>query len=319
MSTVAHEAGEEVVVDVTDTPDDVQPRPANTQPTLESARKSISKMSVAIGITLGVSALAVWFLLYASVLTAFEEHGSQTRLYEKYRVQLAEETAPLGAPIAVGSPVAMIDAKEIGIHNLVVVEGSTARQLLQGPGHLSDTALPGQYGDSVILGRSVTYGAPFRAITQLRPGDRLTVTTGQGVFIYRVQDVRYPGAPAPPTLYSNQSRLTLVTSASDGWRSGWAPTETVYVDAILQHGQAQPVPAGVPKRARAASLPMQGNSHALLPLTFWFEGLVVAAALIAWSWIRWGRWQTWVVGLPSLLFILWGTSNALVQFLPNLL
>jgi len=318
MTTIAHEAGDGVVVDVRSATEEPHGDP-DTEPTPQPAKKSISKMSVSIALTLGVSALAVWFILYVSVLTAFEEHGSQTRLYEKYRAQLAQETAPLGAPIPVGAPVAMINAKESGIHNLVVVEGSTARQLLQGPGHLRDTPLPGQYGDSVILGRSVTYGAPFRRITNLRPGDRLTVTTGQGVFTYRVQDVRHPGAPLPPTLYSNQSRLTLVTSASDGWRSGWAPTQTVYVDAILQHGQAQPVPAGLPKRVSAASLPMQGNSHALLPLTFWIEGLVVAAAVIGWSWIRWGRWQTWIVGVPILLLILWGASNALVQFLPNLL
>jgi sortase A len=316
VTTVANEAGDDVVVDVRAESEEGPP----TEPTAPvETKKPNHRVAIGIGITIGLSALALWFLLYSLVLTGFQEHGSQARLYEKFRVQLAEETAPLGAPIKVGAPVAMINAKESGIHNLIVVEGSTARQLIDGPGHLSNTPLPGQFGTSVILGRSVTYGAPFGEIVHMRTGDVITVTTGQGVFTYRVQDIRYPGATPPPTILTNQSRLTLVTSASNGWRSGWAPTETVYVDTILQHGQAQPVPPGLSKKASPASMPMQGSPNALLPLSFWIEALVVAAAAIAWSWARWGRRQTWLVGVPILLAIMWGSTNALVQFLPNVM
>ena len=57
----------------------------------------------------------------------------------------------------------------------------------------------------------------------------MTVTTGEGVFHYRVEDIRYPGDSLPPPLKPNRSRLTLVTSSGGGWRSGWAPTHTAYL------------------------------------------------------------------------------------------
>ncbi len=272
-----------------------------------------------IAIPAAVGALAVWFLLYAFVLTGLQEHGSQARLYAQYRVWLAAETTPLAEPIKPGVPVAIMNAPSAHIHNLVVVEGSTARQLTHGPGHLSDSPLPGQVGTSVILGRSVTYGAPFADITSMKRGQRLTVTTGEGSFTYQVEGVRSSGDALPPLLKSNQSRLTLVTSASSGWRSGWAPTHTEYVDATLVRPQPKPAGSGLPASVSKASLPMQGDTSAAVPLIFWLEALGAAAVLIGWSWVRWGRLQTWLVGVPIVLFVLWGTSGALMRFLPNLL
>ena len=146
-----------------------------------------------------LAVLAAWFLLYGLLLSGVEQHVSQSRLYDEFRLQLASETAPLAEPVQAGSPVAMINAPSAGIYNLIVVEGTTSRLLMSGPGHLSDTPLPGQAGTSVILGRSVTFGAPFGRITQMTVGDVVTVTTGEGVFRYRVEDVRRPGSPLPPS------------------------------------------------------------------------------------------------------------------------
>jgi sortase A len=270
-----------------------------------------------VALTLG--ALAVWFLIFAFVLTGFQERAGQTRLYDRYRLQLAEETAPLAEPVKDGSPVAMINAPSAGMRNLIVVEGTTSRLLREGPGHLSDTPLPGQVGNPVLLGRSVTYGGPFGGITRMRKGDRLTVTTGEGVFTYRIEDVRYPGERAPSPLKGQQSRLTLVTSGGRGWTSGWDPTQTVYVDALLTGGKAQPVPSGVPSSVPRTSQPMQADPSGLVAFIFWVEALVAVVVLLSWSWTRWGRPQTWMVGAPIVLFALWGTSDALMRFLPNLL
>ncbi len=265
-----------------------------------------------------LAALAVWFLLYGFVLSGVQQHVSQSSLYDEFRLQLASETAPLAEPVQVGSPVAIINAPSIGVQNLVVVEGTTSRLLMSGPGHLSDTPLPGQVGTAVILGRSVTFGAPFGRITQMAVGDVVMLTTGQGIFRYSVEDVRLPGSPLPPTLDAGGSRLTLVTSAGGGWRSGWAPSHAVYVDALLT-GKAQPAPAGVPATVSLASLPMHNDPSGSVALIFWLAGLVLLGLAAIWTWVRWGRFETWLVGAPVFLAVLWGTSDALMRLLPNLL
>lgn len=322
MTAVDAQRGDQLVVDRVDTASNGQdlttvvsegPK-ASVPPGPKGASKALLMAGPA-----ALGALALWFLLFSFVLSDLQEHGSQTRLYERYRLELALETAPLGGPIKTGSPVAMISAPSGHIHNLVVVEGSTSRQLADGPGHLSDTPLPGQTGTSEILGRSVTYGAPFRDITRMKAGDKLTVTTGQGVFTYRVEGVRSPGDSLPAPLKTDQSRLTLVTSAGGGWRRGWAPTHTVYLDAILVNGKAQAVPAGLAATVSKASLPMHGDPSALVPLIFWVEALFVVAVAVGWSWVRWGRPQTWIAGVPIVMVVLWCASATFSQFLPNLL
>lgn len=284
-----------------------------------SSRRSLRAIARAAFLTAPtvLALLAAWFLLYGLLLSGVEQHVSQTRLYDELRLQLASETAPLAEPVLVGSPVAVISAPAIGIDNLVVVEGTTSQLLMSGPGHMSDTPLPGQMGTSVILGRSVTFGAPFGRITRMAVGDVVTLTTGQGVFRYSVEDVRRPGSPPPSTLRAGDSRLTLVTSAGGGWTSGWAPTHAVYVDALLI-GKAQPLPAGVPGTVSLASLPMH-NDPTIFPFILWLGGLVLVALAVSWAWLRWGRFETWIVGAPVLLAVLWGTSDAVMRFLPNLL
>jgi sortase A len=272
-----------------------------------------------VGIVVGIGALALWFILYAFVLSGLQEHGRQTRLYDRYRLQLATATAPLGGLIRPGAPVALLSAPSGGLHGLVVVEGTTSAQLTSGPGHLRNTPLPGQAGTSEILGRSVTFGGPFSDITRMHVGDKITVTTGQGVFVFRVFDVRHPGSPLPRPLSANQAGLTLVTSATNGWRSGWAPSHAVYVDAVLAHGTVQPAPGGGVTTVSAASLPMQGSTKDAVSLIFWVEALLATGALALWCWLRWGRRQTWLVGVPVIVAMLWGTTNALMQLLPNLL
>ena len=311
----------DLVIDLSDGPRSPAPDTFSTStPSRVSSRRDPRAIARAalLAIPAALAVLAVWFLLYGLVLSGVEQHVMQSRLYDEFRLQLAEETTPLAEPVQAGSPVAIINAPSAGIHNLIVVEGTTSRLLMSGPGHLSDTPLPGQAGTSVILGRSVTFGAPFGRITQMTVGDVVTVTTGQGVFRYRVEDVRRPGSPLPPTLDAGGSRLTLVTSASGGWRSGWAPTHTMYVDALLA-GKAQPVPPGVPATVSPASLPMHNDPSATVALIFWLEGLVLVTFAASWTWVRWGRFETWIVGAPVFLAVLWGTSDALMRFLPNLL
>jgi sortase A len=274
--------------------------------------------AIALRVVVTISLLATWSVGYALGLSALQENRSQAQLYASFRESLANpQSEPTGA-ITPGTPVVLLQAPRAGIHDVVVVEGTAAGDLQSGPGHLRDTVLPGQPGASVVMGRSATFGSPFSHITALRPGDILTTTTAQGQFRYRVDRVRHAGDPLPVPLANGAGRLTLVTSQASGWRSGWAPSGTVYVDATLQDPPVA-IPPGRPAGVPAAETPMQGDSGALVPLVLWLQALVLVALAAVWSRVRWGRWQTWLLGGPLLLAALWGVSTTAIQLLPNLL
>jgi sortase A len=260
--------------------------------------------------------LAGWVLLYALVLSGLQEGREQHVLYNQLRENLAGATTPIGGAITPGTPIATLDNARLGLHD-VVVEGTASGNLQNGPGHRRDTALPGQSGVSTIYGRSVTYGAPFRHVTELRPGDELRVTTGQGDFVYRIDGVRRNGDPLPSPLSSGGARLTLVTAEGTGWRHGWAPTEAVYVDATLE-GHTQPTPPDRPSTIPSSELALHGDDSVLLELVLLLQLLVAVAIGVTWAQARWGRWQSWLVGAPALVAVLWLVTGMAFGLLPNL-
>ena len=129
-----------------------------------------------------LAVIALGFVVYLYGLSGVQEARSQALLYQRLQTELAEIggfDAPLG-PTAAGSPIAILDIPSIGIHDMVVVEGTSPENLTLGPGHRRDTPYPGQAGVSQIFGRRATFGAPFARLAELRPGDFIETITGQG-------------------------------------------------------------------------------------------------------------------------------------------
>ena len=71
-----------------------------------------------------------------------------------------------------------------------VVEGTKAEDLRKGPGHYAETPLPGEPGTVAIAGHRTTYGAPFRHIDDLKPGDPIVLRLPFGTYTYRVERSR---------------------------------------------------------------------------------------------------------------------------------
>jgi sortase A len=311
-----HDAGPELLTDSTGAGDPWRPPPG---PTRKPPKPEPAGVWVAVRALLAFSLLSLWVLFYAFVFSGVQEGRNQSVLYAQLREQLADATAPLGGAIEPGSPVFLMDAPAAGLHQVVVVEGTTSADLTNGPGHFASSVLPGQPGTSVVFGRSVTYGAPFQHVSAMKPGQLLTVTTGQGVFTYRVDDVRYPGDQLPAAPGQGQSRLTMVTSTASGWQAGWAPRQTVYVDATMTAGGIQQAPNEATYALSRADLPMKGDPSALVPLVLWLQGLLIVAVLAVAGRARWGRWQTWLVAAPMGFACLWGATQAGMMLLPNLI
>jgi sortase A len=93
-----------------------------------------------------------------------------------------------------GQPLGRIRMPSIGVSS-VVVAGTNTSSLRRGPGHYPGTPLPGARGTVAIAGHRTTYGAPFRRLDKLSPGDRVEVSMPYGRFVYRVEQRRI----VPPT------------------------------------------------------------------------------------------------------------------------
>lgn len=137
---------------------------------------------------------------------------------------------------------AILAIPRLGVSDLVFVEGTGPRDLTHGPGHLRSTVLPGQAGVSVVYGRVLAYGDPFAHLMRLQRGDKITVTTGQGISTYTVESFGTSALPLPdPT----PNRLLLVTADGSIFPSR---TTTVEVSGDLSSA-AHPTPASWPSTA----------------------------------------------------------------------
>ena len=297
------------------------PRVGRSQPPLADALLRHSVEFRLTGQVLGIVAvLALSFLIELTVLGNLRHDRDQAQLAADFRIELALGTAPVGPlddankAVTAGAPVAILDIPRLGLRE-VVVEGTSSSTLVSGPGHRRDTPMPGQVGTSVITGRRATYGAPFKSISQLRVGDQIKATTGQGKHSFEVLDVRHAGDPLPPTLSRGQGRLTLVTT--DG--PALQPTDVLRVDAALV-SEAQSRPAQLPAAALpAADALMAGDTSTLLSIVGWAILLVAAAVATVWVRFSTGPWQAWVIGLPVLVALGLTASDDIAAMLPNLL
>lgn len=105
------------------------------------------------------------------------------------RERLAFLARALDRSAAPGSAVGEIRLRRIG-ERAVVVKGSSPAALRNGPGAYNGVGLPGVPGTAAIAGHRTTYGAPFRRLDQLRPGDPVVVAMPYATFTYRVERTR---------------------------------------------------------------------------------------------------------------------------------
>jgi sortase A len=136
-----------------------------------------------------------------------------------------------------------------------VVEGTTHKALLLGPGHMTKTAEPGSIGNSVITGHRDTF---FRHIYQLEKGDQFFVERGGKRFTYEVTGKKIvEPTDVSVTHATNDAQLTLITCYPT-YYIGPAPKRLV-VFSKLAGEQAAPLTAS--DEVEAKPLPhLQGEA-----------------------------------------------------------
>lgn len=149
-----------------------------------------------------------------------------------------------------GSAIGRLEVPRIGL-SVVVLEGSDAGTLRLGVGRVRNSSLPGEGGNVVLAGHRDTFFSP---LSEIRPGDRISLRTPEGTFPYTVdwttvvnpQDTKVIKATAQPA-------LTLVTCYPFSY-VGAAPKRFI-VRATPADTVSMATPAGIVSTAAPARRP----------------------------------------------------------------
>ena len=259
-------------------------------------------------LAIGAVAFVVLLAVFQYWVTGVEETRSQSELLRQLKVDLASTAAGgVPAPAAVWHPTGLIEIPAIGLEK-VVVEGSSARRLEQGPGHDPASARPGEAGDVLILGRRSSYGSPFAHLDRLRDGDTISITNARGRFTYRVET----GA-ARASAHSGNGTLTLATGAH-----GMISDRVFSVTAVLD---GKPLLLGTTVRAvQPVDLATVGgwfsDGSAWIWIALWGGLLIGALYVAARAYRRSSTLITYLLTTPIIIGLLFCTLGAADRLVP---
>ena len=107
-----------------------------------------------------------------------------------------------------GDVIGEIEVPRLGLH-AIVVQGDSPSQLRRAVGHLSGSALPGEWGNVALAGHRDTF---FRPLRNILPGDEIRFVTHRGTFEYRVDSTEVVAPTDMRVLQSSTGHdLTLLT------------------------------------------------------------------------------------------------------------
>jgi sortase A len=211
----------------------------------------------------GAALIAWWALLLADARLA--QHNARRAL------ELASQAAgrvsvqqinPPGTIAATsteglrqGEVIALLSVPRIDL-SAAVLQGSDSRTLRRGPGHVENTALPGEPGNVVIAGHRDSF---FRPLRDIRVGDDVFVSTARERIHYTVSSLKVVGPRDLSVLApTGAPTLTLIT-CFPFWVLGDAP------DRFVVRATRAPVPIVEPATAVAVVPPEPEPAEPLQP------------------------------------------------------
>jgi len=96
--------------------------------------------------------------------------------------EAVREAHGVETPLEPSAPIGRLEIPRIGL-SVVVAEGDDQTTLKMAAGHLPDTSLPWQEGNSALAGHRDTF---FRPLRRIQAGDEIRLATLRGTFRYRV-------------------------------------------------------------------------------------------------------------------------------------
>ncbi len=135
-------------------------------------------------------------------------YRSQKNLEAEWERQATNVSKPDHASISADQMLTRVIIPKINM-DAIVIEGASRKDLSEGPGHMKETAMPGESGNAVITGHRDTF---FRHIYELVKGDQIQVRRNGRVFTYEVTGKRVVEPDDLSVIKQTADpRLTLIT------------------------------------------------------------------------------------------------------------
>ena len=131
-----------------------------------------------------------------------------------------------------GAAIGRIRIGRIGV-STVFVNGTDSTSLRKGPALYDGKPFPGSPGTVAIAGHRTTYGAPFRRVDKLRPGNEIVLEMPYGRFVYRVQQTRI----VDPSMVSVVRRVGYDRLVLSACHPLYSAAKRIIVFARLQSAQ----------------------------------------------------------------------------------
>jgi sortase A len=137
-------------------------------------------------------------------LQAYRFERSQAAAFERSAAAIPDRTVPTKP----GSLVGLLSVPRLGL-STAVVEGDDSKSLKLSAGHLPDTPLPWQPGNSAIAAHR---DGRFRALRTIKVGDEVFLRTSRGELKYKVRELSIV-EPDDLSVLAPQEKpsLTLIT------------------------------------------------------------------------------------------------------------
>lgn len=146
-----------------------------------------------------LAGLALLLFVGTQYARAYLEQRRLALVWEKQQLQRRSEP---------GDGLTRLSIPKISL-SAIVIEGTSHHDLLLGPGHISNTAMPGEAGNAVITGHRDTF---FRHIYELNKGDLVSVQRDGSLYRYEVTGKKVVSPDDLSVLrQSSDNRLTLIT------------------------------------------------------------------------------------------------------------
>jgi sortase A len=154
-----------------------------------------------------LAGLALLVYVGSEYLAMYREQQTLHRQWERQQNKTA--SGNIGGPaVPVDDGLTRVSIPKINL-DVIVVEGTNHKALRLGPGHLTNTPIPGASGNSVISAHRDTF---FRHIYELAKGDEIQVRREGHTYTFQVIGKKIVD-PDDVSVVKNtaDSRLTLIT------------------------------------------------------------------------------------------------------------